>query len=77
MRAHLCLALEGQQRGHRAVEEIAVVADNQDGAVIFGDHFLQQVQRFHVEIVRRLVQNEEIMRLGEQLGQQQPVLLTA
>ena len=75
MRADLAVAFEGQDGGHRAVEEIAVVTDNQDGAVIFGDHLLKQVKCLHVEIIRRLVQDQEIMRLGEQLRQQQPVLL--
>ena len=77
MGTDLALALEGEDGGHRPVEEIAIVADNQDGAVIFGDHFLKQVERFHVQIVGRLVQHQEIMRLGKQLCQQQPVLLAA
>ena len=68
MRADPGRALEGEKRGHRAVEEIAVVADDQNGAVIIGDHLLKQVERLHVEIVRRLVEDQEIMRLGEQLA---------
>ena len=53
------------------------MADNQDGAVIIGNHLLKQVQRFHVQIIGRLVQHQKIMRFGKQLGQQQAVLFTA
>src|SRR4051812_12565897 len=37
-------AVEAERDGHRPVEEIAVVADDEDGAVIVGDHFLEQVE---------------------------------
>jgi hypothetical protein len=36
------------------------VADDQHGAVIIGDHFLQQVERFEIEIVGRLVEHQQV-----------------
>ena len=77
MGADLAIPFKGKDGGYRAVEEIAVMADNQDGAVIIGNHLLQQIQRFHIQIIGRLVQHQEIMRLGKQFRQQQAVLFAA
>ena len=77
MRADLAIFLKGQNSGHRAVQKIAVMAHNQNGAVIIGNHLLQQVQRFHVQIIGWFIQHQKVMRFGKQLGQQQAVLFTA
>ena len=53
------------------------MADQDDRAVIFAEHFLQQVEGFDIEIVGRLVEHQQIVRPGEQLCQQQPVALPA
>ena len=63
--------------GHRAVEEIAVVADDQDRAFIIGDHFLKQVERFEVEVVGRLVEHQEIGFARKFARKQQPRPLAA
>ena len=47
------------------------MADQQQRAVIVGQHFLQQIQGIHVEIVGGLVQHQQIGGLGQQLGQQE------
>ena len=59
------------------VEEVAVVADQQHGALIVGEHLLQEVERVHVEIVGRLVEDQELARHGHDLGEQQAVALAA
>ena len=46
------------------------MADDQDRPVIIGDHFLQQVERFQVQIVGRLVQHEQV-RMSRKLASQQ------
>ena len=61
-------------RGHRAVEEIAVVADQQDGSRKARDQLLQQVERLHVEIVGRLVEDQQVGGPGKRAGEQQPRL---
>ncbi|MFN3077515.1 MAG: hypothetical protein ABT940_11655, partial [Alphaproteobacteria bacterium] len=49
------------------------MADQQQGSFVLVQHFLQQVQGIHVEIVGGLVQDQEIAGLGQQFGQQQAV----
>src|SRR3546814_15207066 len=68
-------SLQRQDRGDRTVEEIAVVADQDDGAVVVGQLLLQQVEGLDVEVVGRLVEDQQVVRLREQLGQQQAVSL--
>ena len=53
------------------------MADDEDGAVIIGDHLLQQVERFEVEIVGRLVEHEQVRAPGEFAREQQPRALAA
>ncbi len=36
------------------------MADNQQGPFVVAEHFLQKIERFEIEIVGRLVENEEI-----------------
>ena len=66
-----------KQSGHCAINKITVMADDDDGALIIGDDLLQQFERFHIEIIGRLVKHQHIVFLGKEFGQQQPVLLTA
>ncbi|KAF5029748.1 hypothetical protein DSECCO2_645370 [anaerobic digester metagenome] len=53
------------------------MAHQQHGALVFGQQFLQQVQRFHVQVVGGFVQHQQVGGPGEQLGQQQAVALAA
>jgi hypothetical protein len=61
-----------QHGGRDAVDEIAVVADQQQRALIVRQQFLQQVERFEIEVVGRFVEDEEIRRLGQFARQDQP-----
>ena len=42
----------------KAVEELAVVGDDDRRAVESSDGFLQHVLRLHIEMVRRLIENQ-------------------
>ena len=53
------------------------MADDQHRAVIVADHFLQQIERFEVEIVGRLVEDEEVRVAGELAREQQAGAFTA
>ena len=48
------------------------MADDQDGTVIIGDHFLQQVERFEIQIVGRLVEDQQVRAPRKFTGQQEP-----
>ena len=71
------VALRHQHGIHRPIEEIAVVADQDDGAGVVGQHLLQHVERLQIEIVGRLVQHQQVGRLGERAGQHQAAALAA
>jgi hypothetical protein len=62
------VALAGDNRRHHAVEEIAVVGDQQHRAGVIGQLLLQQVERLQIEIVGRLVENQQVGRAGEGAG---------
>ena len=43
-----------------AIEEIAIVADEQHRAGIVRQHVLEHIERFHVEVVGRLVEHQQV-----------------
>ncbi len=53
------------------------MADQQDGAGVLRQHLLQQVERLQVQVVGRLVQDEQVGRARHRAGQQQPAALAA
>ena len=53
------------------------MADDQHGPRIVADHLLQEVERFKIEIVRRLVQNQQVRGLRQRTGQHQSAALAA
>jgi hypothetical protein len=59
------------------VQELAVVAHQQQRALELEQQLLEQVERLDVEIVRRLVEHQQVERAREQPRQQQPVALPA
>ncbi len=71
------IALEGDRAGDHVVEEPAVVADQQQRPRPLEQLFFEQLQRFEVEIVGRLVENEHIGRPREHPRQQQAIALAA
>ena len=73
----LARAVEAERDRHRAVEEVAVMADDQHRAVIIGNHFLQQIERFEIEVVSRLVEHQQVGGSRELARQQQPRPLAA
>ncbi len=40
------------------------MTDEKHGALELRQHFLEQIERVHIQIVRRLVQNQEVARFG-------------
>ena len=54
-----------------------VVADEEQRAVVVGERLGQHVARFHVEMVRGLVQHQEVRAREQELGEREPRLLAA
>src|SRR5262249_54973619 len=61
----LAVALEGQDVGGDAVQKPPVVADHHGAAAEGEQRLLQRAQRVHVEVVRRLVEQEQVAPAAE------------
>ena len=53
------------------------MADEEQRARIGGEHLLEEVEGLEVEVVGRLVEDEEVGRAGERAGEHQPSALAA
>jgi hypothetical protein len=63
------LGLDLQHRGPDRLEEPAVVSDEDDGRVEVDEVALQPLQRGDVEVVRRLVEQQQVGAGGERAGE--------
>src|SRR3546814_14325577 len=75
--AYLTAALEHQGAGDHVVEKGPVVAHHQYGALETEQHLFEQLESFHVEVIGRFVEHQQVGRLTEQLGQQEPCPLAS
>ena len=73
----LAVALEGEDVRRDAVEEPAVVADDHGAAGIVEQRLLERAQRVDVEVVGRLVEQQQVGALLQHLGEMHPVALAA
>ena len=62
--------------GH-VVQEVPVVGDRDDGAGVLGQVLLQPEHALGVEVVGRLVEQQQVGLLQQQLAQRDPAPLTA
>src|SRR5690606_21515217 len=74
---HMAVALEGENVGGEAVEEHAVVADDDRAAGEILERILERGERLGVEIVGRLVEEEDVGAGLEELGEVDAVALAA
>ena len=70
-------AIELENPAGDIVEEVAVMGDDQDGARIGAEMVLEPVDRFGIEMVGRLVEQQEVGLAQQELGQGHPPLLAA
>ena len=75
--AHVRVALEHQQVRRDAVEEPAVMADDHRAAGEALERVLERAQRVDVEVVRGLVEQQQVGAAAQQLGEVQAVALAA
>ena len=61
--------LDHQQMVGDLVQEIAVVADEQHGALELAERLFQGFARPQVQVIRRFVQNQEVRIQGRHAGQ--------
>ena len=71
------LAVEGQQRRRDAIEKVAVVGHQHQRAGELQQAFLEHLESRDVEIVRRLVEHEDVGRLQHQPRHQHARLLAS
>src|SRR6185503_12087735 len=74
---HASVALEDERAGDDVVNESAVVADEEERTRPRSEPLLEELERFDVEIVRRLVQHKDIDGSCQQAREEQPVPLSA
>ena len=73
----LAVALESEDVGGDAIQEPAAVGDDDGAAGIIDKPFFERAQRIDVEVVGRLVEQQEVGALLEHLGEVHPVALAA
>src|SRR4051812_46139065 len=73
----LAVALERQDMRRDAVEEPAVVADDHRAAAEVEQRVFEGAERLDVEVVRRLVEQEQVAAALQQLGKVNAVTLAA
>src|SRR5512132_3478603 len=74
---NVAVALEGKNVGGETIEEKAVVANDHGAAGEVLDRFLERTQSLDVEIVGRLVEQEDVATPLQHLGDVDAVALTA
>ena len=74
---HLRVALEGEHVGADAVQEPAIVGDDHGAAGEVEQRLLERAQRVDVEVVGRLVEQQQVAAGLQQLGEVHAVALAA
>ena len=69
-------AFQHEKTRDQVVEKGSIVAHHQQCSLEFPEAFLEHLERFEIEIVRRLVEQEKVGRAGEQSCQKKPVPLS-
>jgi hypothetical protein len=73
----VAVAFEGEDVGGEAIEEEAVVADHHGAAGEILQRVLERAQRLDVEVVGRLVEQQDVAALLQHLGHVDAVALAA
>src|SRR4029078_7674630 len=73
----LAVSFEGEDVGRDAVEEPAVVRDHDGAARELEQRLLERAQRVDVEVVRRLVEEEDVAARAQELREMDAVPLAA
>jgi hypothetical protein len=71
------VALERERARDDVVEKRAIVTDEEQRSRPLDELFFEQFERLEIEIVGRLVENQDVGRPGQQARQKQPVSFAA
>src|SRR5688500_7302789 len=77
MVTHGAIGLEREDRGANPVQKIAVVADHDDTALEGDERFFEQPQGPEIEIVGRLVEDQQVAAPLQDFGEKHPAALAA
>ena len=72
----MSVAFERKYLRDDVIQKCPVVAHQQDGARVILEQRLKQLQRFHIEIIGRLIQHQQIGGPRKQARQQQAIALS-
>ena len=61
----MTLLVNHQKTGDYAVHKVSVVTDQDDCTRKLKQHFLEQFQRFYIQVVRRLIEHQKVGGLCE------------
>src|SRR5690606_6762826 len=75
--AHDAVILEHERARDDRVEEVPIVTDDEQRAVVVDKTVFQRLERLDIEIVRRLVEDEQIRRTREELREDHSIALAA
>src|SRR5690606_26114521 len=74
---HAPIVFEREDRRGDAVEEVAVVGDDEAGAAELDDELFERAEGGDVEVVGRLVEHEQVRGVAQDLGEHHPRPLAA
>src|SRR5690606_12139903 len=62
---HIPASFKGDNTGYNVVQKSAIVAYQEYSAIIVVEDFLQKFESFHIQVVCRFVEDQEVSRLAE------------
>ena len=74
---HVRLPFERQNVRGNAIKEPAVVRDHQHGAGKIQQRFFERAQRFHVQIIGGLIEQQDVRPAAQQFRQLHAIAFTA
>src|SRR2546430_8637187 len=73
----MALAFESENRGTNAIQKIAIMPHHDAAAAEGDERFLEQAQRSEIEIVRRLVEHQNVAAALQDFSEQHPAPFAA
>ena len=71
------IALESEDMGRDAIQKKPIMGNHDHASRIFGEGFFEHAEGHEIEIIRRLIQDDEIRGLPERFCELQSIPLTA
>ena len=75
--AQISVAFKDDVARRYIVQKLAVVRNEQHGAVEIAEQFFEQIERLQIEVVCRFVEHEHVCRFEKNFREQKPVALAS